>query len=314
VVKTPSVSVVVPVYNEEGCLTELHARLEAVFKSAQVPYELIFVDDGSTDSSLDAIKSISGADERCRYVSFTRNFGHEAASTAGLQRAQGDAVVLMDADLQDPPELIPTLIQKWREGYEVVYVRRGKRRGESLFKRLSAWVFYRMLNVLSEVKIPSDVGDFRLMDRKVVEAFRNLPETNRFVRGMIAWLGYRETGVDCDRPQRKRGRTKYDPFKLTYLAFDAVVSFSTSLLRLSTLTGFLVGLASLVIVVVIIVQKLFFGIPIQGYALVASGLFLLGGLILLYLGLLGEYVAKVYRQSQARPLYIVKEEIGETSL
>jgi glycosyltransferase involved in cell wall biosynthesis len=313
-VKPELVSVVLPVHNEEGSLRELHARLKTVFNNAGMTYELVFVDDGSTDNSLRIIRDIGKEDRRCRCVSFTRNFGHEAASTAGLQRARGDAVVLMDADLQDPPEIIPTLVAKWKEGYEVVYVRRRKRMGESVFKRFTAWMFYRMLNALTEIKIPADVGDFRLMDRRVVEAFRNLPETNRFVRGMIAWLGYRETGVAYDRPERRRGQTKYNPFKLTYLAFDATVSFSTSLLRLSTFTGFVVGLVSLVMVIVIVVQKLFFGIPIQGYALVASGLFFLGGLILLYLGLLGEYVAKVYRQSQARPLYIVKEEIGDTSL
>lgn len=312
--KDPLVSVVLPVFNEEGNLRELHSRLRAVFGRAEMAYEVIFVDDGSTDNSLRIIKEISREDEHCRCVSFSRNFGHEAASTAGLQRAQGDAVVLMDADLQDPPELIPTLIEKWKEGCEVVYVRRRKRTGESVFKRISAWAFYRMLNALTEVKIPADVGDFRLLDRKVVEAFRNLPETNRFVRGMIAWLGYRSTGVEYDRPERRRGKTKYDPFKLTYLAFDAMVSFSASLLRLSTITGFVVGLASLVMVLVVVVQKLFFGIPVQGYALMASGLFFLGGLILLYLGLLGEYVAKTYRQVQARPLYIVKEEIGKTPL
>ena len=312
--KPLSVSVVVPVYNEEGSLRELHARLRTVFSNAGMAYELVFVDDGSTDCSLKTIKEIGSEDEHCRCVSFTRNFGHEAASTAGLQRAQGDVVVLMDADLQDPPELIPTLVEKWKEGYEVVYVRRRKRRGETLFKRFSAWVFYRMLNALTEVKIPADVGDFRLMDRRVVEAFRNLPETNRFVRGMIAWLGYREIGVEYDRPERRQGKTKYDPFKLAYLAFDAMVSFSASLLRLSTITGFVVGLASLIMVLVVVVQKLFFGIPVQGYALMATGLFFLGGLILLYLGLLGEYVAKTYRQVQARPLYIVKEEIGKTPL
>jgi len=312
--KPQLVSVVLPVYNEEGSLRELHARLRAVFAGAEMDCELIFVDDGSTDDSLKTIKEISEEDQRCRCVSFARNFGHEAASTAGLQRAQGDVVVLMDTDLQDPPEFIPTLIEKWKEGYEVVYVRRRNRAGESVFKRLSAWVFYRILNALAEVKIPSDVGDFRLMDRKVVDAFKNLPEANRFVRGMIAWLGYQQIGVEYDRPERRKGKTKYDPYKLAYLAFDAAVSFSASLLRLSTITGFVVGFASLVMVLVVVAQKLFLGIPIKGYALMASGLFFLGGLILLYLGLLGEYVAKTYRQVQARPLYIVKEEIGKTPL
>ncbi len=309
------VSVVIPLYNEEENLRELHHRLKKIFKENQLNYEIIFVDDGSQDNSLAVIKEICRSDTKCRYVSFSRNFGHEAASTAGLERARGEVAILMDADLQDPPEFIPTLIKKWQEGYEVVYARRKKRRGESLFKQITSWLFYRLLNLFSEIKIPEDVGDFRLMDRKILEEFKKLPERNRFVRGLIAWLGYRQTSVEYERPERYKGKTKYNPFQLTYLAFDALTSFSTSLLRISTFSGFIVAFVSFLIVLIIFCQKVFFRLPIPGYALIATGLFFLGGLILIYLGLVGEYIAKIHRQVQERPLYIVKEEKdGEDSL
>lgn len=304
-------SVVVPLHNEEENVRELYTRVGKTLHDIGVEYELILVDDGSEDRSLEIVRELARADRHVRYVSFSRNFGHEAASTAGLERARGDVVVLMDADLQDPPEFIPELLAKWRAGYEVVYARRKKRQGESRFKRGTSWLFYRLLNRLSDVRIPEDVGDFRLMDRRAVEAFKGMPERSRFIRGMIAWVGFRQIAVEYDRPERLKGMTNYSPAKLTYLAVDAMVSFSTALLRFSTIAGLVAGVVSLVMVLVILVQKVFHGIAIPGYALMTAGLFFIGGAILLSLGILGEYVGKIYRQVQARPLFVVREETGD---
>lgn len=301
-------SVVVPAYNEQDNLEPLHARLTRVLASTGADYEIIFVDDGSHDATLEVVRKLAGGDAHVRYVSLARNFGHEAASTAGLDRTGGDVVVLMDADLQDPPELIPELIEKWRQGYDVVYAQRRRRAGESVLKRLTAWAFYRTLNAVTPTPIPADTGDFRLMDRRVVAQFRRMRETNRFVRGMVAWVGHRQTAVQFDRPARHAGQAKYNVIKLILLSLDAAMGFSTHPLRLATLLGLLTTAGALIAGLAVVIHKLFFGLAVEGYALLAAGIFFLGGVQMLLLGILGEYTGRIYTQVQQRPLYVVKEQ------
>lgn len=300
-------SVIVPVYNEEGNLALLAERLDHTLAGCATPYELIFVDDGSSDTSLSIMKALAAADPRIRYASFSRNFGHEAASSCGFAMVRGHAAVLMDADLQDPPELIPQMLELWRQGSEVVVARRRQRQDESAFKRASANLFYRLMNRLSEVDVPLDVGDFRLVDRKVVDAFNRFPERNRFVRGLFAWAGFRQTSLDYDRPGRHAGDTKYGTRKLVLLSLDALFSCTLVPLRVITLFGGLVTLASCLLIVTIVVQKLLGLIEIDGYALLSTGLFFLGGTILVFLGVIGEYVGKTFQEVQGRPLYLVRE-------
>jgi glycosyltransferase involved in cell wall biosynthesis len=307
-------SVVVPCYNEEGNLAELHRRLAAVLPTTADDWELILVDDGSTDGTLAAMRRLSAADPHVRYVSFSRNFGHEAASTAGLDRADGDCVVLMDADLQDPPEVIPDLVAQWRAGYEEVHAVRRRRHGTGPLKRATAFLFYRLINTLSEVPLPPDTGDFRLMDRRVVADFRRCRERARFVRGLVSWVGYRQGRIVYDRPARQAGETKYHFRNLFPLAMDVVIGFSTRPLHLASHLGLLVTLASFIIAVVVVVQQLFFGHRIPGYTLSTAGLFFLGGVQMLLLGIIGEYLGRVYRQVQERPLYLVREEGGAAAL
>lgn len=301
-------SIVVPVYNEEGSIRELHQRLKSVLSLIPIEYEIIIVDDGSTDNSFEKIKELSFLDSKVYYISFTRNFGHEAASTAGLDVAHGDCVILMDADLQDPPELIPGMIDLWQKGHHLVYARRRKRHGESFFKKVSAHSFYRALDLLSDIKIPIDTGDFRLMDRAVVGDFKKCREQNRFVRGLTAWVGYNQVAIEYDRPERYAGETKYSPFKLLFLSLDVIIGFSTVPLRIATLMGFGVTVLSIVLIFIILFQKLLFYLDIPGYAFLATGLFFLGGVQMFFLGILGEYIGKIYRQVQERPLYLVSEQ------
>lgn len=304
-------SVVIPLLNEEANLRALHARLVQVFDRLGTQGQIIFVDDGSSDSSAQIIGELAAGDARVLGVRFSRNFGHEAASTAGFDMASGDAVVLMDADLQDPPEVIEQMVPLWQAGNDIVYARRSKRAGESAYKRFTAWLFYRILQVLSDVDIPRDVGDFRLVDRKVLEAVKKCRETDRFMRGLIAWTGFKSAAVTYDRPERAGGETKYNTLKLLWLSLDAAVGFSVLPLRFASAFGFLVTLGSLLMVVILIAQKLLQQIEMPGYALLTAGLFFLGGVQMLLLGILGEYIGRIYRQIQGRPLYVVRELIGK---
>lgn len=301
------VSVVVPVYNEETCLKTLAERLFALQNHGDDRYEYIFVNDGSSDSSLEILRDLAQHNPNLMYISFSRNFGHEAATTAGLDCVRGDAVVVIDADLQDPPELIPELLEKWRQGNQIVYARRRHRKGEKASVKLTSWLFYRILNWLSDVNIPVDTGDFRLMDRCVVDEFIKCREQNRFVRGLVAWVGFKQVAVLYDRDQRYAGATKYGGFRRILLALDAVVGFSTVPLRLGLILGSIVCIFSLCAMFWIVLQKILWGIPVKGYALLTGGLFLLGGVQLLVIGLLGEYIGRIYHQSQQRPLYIIAE-------
>ena len=301
------ISVVIPVYNEEACLNALFEQLSSLEQPGQDRYEFIFVDDGSTDGSREIIQDLANRNENVKQILFSRNFGHEAAVTAGLDYASGDAVVIIDADLQDPPELIPEMIDKWRKGYQIVYAQRRSRKGERISKRLSAWLFYRIIQWLSPIYIPADTGDFRLVDRRVVREFRRCREQNRFVRGLISWTGFKQAPVLFDRRPRYGGRTKYDFFRLLLLAVDVVVGFSNVPLRIGMFLGFLTCTFSFLVALWIVFNKLVFDIPIEGYALLATGVFFLGGAQLLIIGLLGEYIGRIYRQVQGRPLYVVAD-------
>lgn len=310
------VSVVVPMLNEEGNLPELYRRLVSTFEKLHETLgcerRLIFVDDGSTDRTAKLIAELAAADATVIGLRLSRNFGHEAASTAGLDAAaelNSAATVLMDADLQDPPELIEELMARWKEGYQIVYAVRRQRHGESAFKKACAWLFYRVLNWISDVKIPLDTGDFRLVDAKVLEAVRLCREQDRFVRGLVVWTGFNSIAVPYDRPARFAGETNYRFWKLLFLSLDAAVGFSITPLRFASALGFLVMILSLLMAMFIVIQKLVVGIHVQGYALLTSGLFFLGGVQMLLLGILGEYIGRIYRQTQGRPLYLVSERI-----
>lgn len=305
-------SVVVPVFNEEENLPELYRRLSEVLPRVVGSWEILFVDDGSRDRSWEIIRGLAEADPRVRGLRFSRNFGHQMAFAAGLDHARGDAVVIMDADLQDPPELIPQLLGKHREGSEVVYAVRIARHGETYFKKLTAKLFYRLLARITSVHIPLDTGDFRLMGRRAVEAFRRLPERHRFTRGLVAWLGFSQTGVPYERAPRHAGVTKYPLRKMLRFAVDAITSFSHVPLQLATWLGFVVSAFAFVYILVVIALK-FAGISWPGYTSIMAAILFLGGVQLVMVGLLGEYVGRIYDEVKRRPLYLVAEEVGKAS-
>lgn len=303
----PTFSIIAPVFNEKDCLDALYARVKEVMDTTGESWELIIVDDGSRDGSTEIIRKLGEADAKVRPVIFARNFGHQIAVTAGLDYSRGDAVVIIDADLQDPPEVILDLIAKWREGFEVVYAVRSEREGESWFKVATASLFYRLIYRITDVKIPLDTGDFRLIDRKVVNVMNTMRERHRFLRGMGAWVGFRQVGVPYKRAARMAGETKYPFKKMLKLALNAITSFSYVPLQIATFFGFLsAGLAILAIPVVIIMRAIgsqaFFG---QASTLIA--VLFLGGVQLLSLGIVGEYIGRIYDEVKGRPLYIVSQ-------
>jgi len=300
-------SIVAPIYNERDNIPELHRRISDVMKSTRGSWELLLVDDGSTDGSTDMILELAKKDKHVHPVIFARNFGHQIAITAGWDYARGEAVVIIDADLQDPPELILEMIKKWEEGYEVVYAVRAEREGESWFKLWTASLFYRIIYRITDVKIPLDTGDFRLMDRKVVDVLKSMRERHRFPRGMSAWVGFKQVGVEYKRAPRVAGETKYPFRKMFRLAINAVTSFSYFPLQVATLFGFVsAGFAILAIPVVIYLRasgsQAFFG---QATTLIA--VLFLGGVQLISLGILGEYIGRLYDEAKGRPLYIVRQ-------
>jgi dolichol-phosphate mannosyltransferase len=303
----PTYSIIAPVYNEKDCLDALYARVKEVMDTTGEPWELIIVDDGSHDGSTEIIRKLGETDPRVRPVIFARNFGHQIAVTAGLDYSRGDAVVIIDADLQDPPEVILDLIAKWHEGFEVVYAVRSEREGESWFKVTTASIFYRLIYRITDVKIPLDTGDFRLIDRKVVNVMNTMRERHRFLRGMGAWVGFRQIGVPYKRAARMAGETKYPFKKMLLLALNAITSFSYVPLQIATFFGFIsAGVAILAIPVVIIMRangsQAFFG---QASTLIA--VLFLGGVQLVSLGIVGEYIGRVYDEVKGRPLYIVSQ-------
>jgi polyisoprenyl-phosphate glycosyltransferase len=309
-VDAPRYSFVIPVCNEEETLPELERRLRAVLEELDGPAEVILVDDGSSDGSYELLADLSRRDPRFKVLRFTRNFGHQMAITAGLDRAAGDAVVVMDGDLQDPPELAPDLIAHWREGYEVVYAVREDRRVEAFWRRAAIGLFYRILRRLSDVDIPPDAGDFRLIDRRALDEFRRMRENNRYVRGLFAWIGFRQIGVPYRREARYAGETKYPLRKLVKLGADGVLGFSNVPLRLTMALGFLVSGSSFVLGVVAIALRIAGVGIVPGWASVVVVVSFLGGVQLIVTGTMGLYVARIYEEVKGRPLYIVRESQG----
>jgi glycosyltransferase involved in cell wall biosynthesis len=304
----PTYSIIAPIYNESQTIHELHRRISEVMESTKDDWELVLVDDGSTDGSSDIIRTIASQDNRVRPVIFARNFGHQLAVTAGLDYSRGQAVVIIDADLQDPPEVILDLIAKWSEGYEVVYAIRAEREGESWFKLLTAATFYRIIYKITDVKIPMDTGDFRLLDRKVVNVMKSMRERHRFLRGMSVWVGFKQTGVEYRRAARYAGETKYPFRKMFKFAWDAVTSFSYLPLQVATYLGFFfAGLSILAIPVVVGMRISGSQEAFAGQATTLIAVLLLGGVQLISLGILGEYIGRLYDEAKGRPLYIVTE-------
>jgi len=306
----PVYSLVIPVYNEEAVLPILLRRLDALLEALDAPAEAIFVDDGSRDSSPIVLEAKARADRRYRFIKLSRNFGHQIAITTGMERAAGEAVIVMDADLQDPPEVVLDLIAKWKEGYEVVYAERLSRAGESRFKRLTAALFYRLINALSDVEIPPNVGDFRLVDRKALDAFLAMPERDRFVRGMFAWIGFRQAVVPFHRPPRAAGETKYSLAKMVGLAANAVVSFSDAPLRVALWAG--LGVSTLAILYGLTTIALWaMGANLaRGWSSIVVLAAFLGGANMLMTGVLGVYVGRIYAEVKRRPLYVVDKAVG----
>ena len=301
-------SIIAPIYNEHESLPELYRRVCEVMERNGEPWELLLVDDGSTDGSTEMIQELAQKDAHVRPIIFARNFGHQIAITAGWDHARGDAIVIIDADLQDPPEMILELAKKWKEGYEVVYAVRAEREGETWFKKLTSAVFYRLIYRITDVKIPLDTGDFRLMDRKVVDVLKQMRERHRFPRGMSAWVGFRQVGVPYKRAARYAGSTKYPFRKMARLALNAITSFSYFPLQVATFFGFFsAGLAILAIPVVIYLRME--GRPqFTGPATTLIAVLFLGGVQLISLGILGEYVGRLYDEAKGRPLYILRSE------
>lgn len=308
----PVISILAPVYNEEPVLPELYRRVREVMEQIGEPWELVLVDDGSRDRSAEVIASLHEQDPRVRGLSFSRNFGFQIAVTAGLDHVQGDAVILADADLQDPPEVFPEMIARWREGYDVVYGVRTHREGETWFKRFTAKLFYRLIYRITEINIPLDTGDFRLMDRRVVNVLRRMPERNRFLRGMIPWLGFRQIGVPYQRKARFAGESKFSSVRqMLPFALDAITSFSYLPLQLATYLGFsLAALSGLAIVVVILLRLLGPTEPLAGQATTLVIVLFLGGVQLISLGIIGEYLGRIYDEVKGRPLYLVDQTWG----
>ena len=306
----PVFSIIAPVFNENEILPKLVARVREVMETTGETWEFVLVDDGSTDGSTDAIRAFGKEDEHIRPVIFARNFGHQLAVTAGLDYSRGQAVVIIDADLQDPPEVILNLIKKWREGYEVVYAVRAEREGESWFKLFTASLFYRIIYRITDVDIPMDTGDFRLLDRKVVDVIGQMRERHRFLRGMSAWVGFHQTGVEYKRSARYAGETKY-PFKrMLKFALDAITSFSYLPLQLATYLGFIAAGISILAIPVVVAMRLAGSQAFFGQATTLIAVLFLGGVQLISLGILGEYIGRLYDEAKGRPLYIVAEAPG----
>lgn len=304
----PTFSIIAPIYNEAGSIPELYKRIEETMDSTGDSWELILVDDGSIDNSSDLIRQFTKQDNRLRPVIFTRNFGHQIAVTAGLDYSRGKAVIIIDADLQDPPEVILEMIARWREGYEVVYAVRTGREGEGWFKKFTATLFYRVVSRITDVKIPLDAGDFRLLDRKVVTVLSQMRERHRFLRGMSVWVGFRQIGIPYKRAARFAGETKYPFNKMLRLAVNAITSFSYFPLQLATYFGFFCAGVSILAIPVVIALRLAGSQAFYGQATTLIAVLFLGGVQLISLGILGEYVGRVYDEAKGRPLYIVRED------
>jgi glycosyltransferase involved in cell wall biosynthesis len=305
-------SLVIPCYCEESNIDALCERIETVLAELGISHEIIFVDDGSTDQTLNRLLANHARNHHIKVISLARNFGKEFALTAGLDYAQGKAVIPMDADLQDPPELIPKLMEQWATGYDVVHAKRRSRQGETWFKRTTANLFYRLIGRISRVPMPENTGDFRLMDRQVVDALKQLPERTRFMKGLFAWVGYKTTWIDYDRAPRHSGKTTWNYWQLWRLAVDGITSFSMAPLKIWSYVGLLFSLAAFLYATFLVIRTLILGIDVPGYASLMVAVLFLGGIQLMGLGIIGEYLGRVYEEVKGRPLYLVRDVYGFT--
>ncbi|MFW5713120.1 MAG: glycosyltransferase family 2 protein [Brevefilum sp.] len=309
----PVFTIIAPMYNELENIPELYPRIRDVMNQTGEAWEFILVDDGSTDGTTDAIRELAAKDKRVRSVIFARNFGHQIAVSAGIDYSRGDAVVIIDADLQDPPEVIHDLIAKWREGFEVVYAVREEREGESWFKKTTAALFYRLIHSITNVEIPLDTGDFRLMDKKVVTVMKSMREKHRFLRGMSAWVGFKQVGVQYKRKPRYAGKSKYPLNKMIRFALNAITSFSYFPLQMATYLGFIAAGLSVIAIPVVAILRLITGTALVGQATTLIIVLFLGGVQLISLGIIGEYIGRIYDETKDRPLYVVAEAPDENS-
>lgn len=304
----PGISVVLPVFNEEKGIAEVYRRVKDVLSGMALSHEIIFVNDGSRDRSWSSILELTRQDPAVKAVNLSRNFGHQIAITAGVDMSAGETVVIMDSDLQDPPELIPTLYEQYKAGFDVVYAQRRTRDGETWFKKMTATVFYRLIRRMTTIDIPLDTGDFRLMSRRVVDDFKRLQEQSRFVRGLVTWVGYNQTPVLYDRDRRYGGETKYPLGKMLKFAFDGITGFSSQPLRLASHAGLFFAAASIALMVALTIYKLIGGSGlVPGWTSLAVAVLFLGGLQLLAIGILGEYIGRIYEEAKRRPLYLIKD-------
>jgi glycosyltransferase involved in cell wall biosynthesis len=301
-------SIIVPFYNEEETVSLFFDAITPVMKALKMPYEILCIDDGSHDQTLPKLKEIAQQREGIRVVSFSRNFGKEVALAAGFDHARGDAIIIIDSDLQDPPAVIPELVATWQQGYDVVYGIRKKRDGDSFFKRLTAGWFYKLYNKLGSIHIPENAGDFRLLDRKVVNVLKQIPERTRFTKGLYSWAGFRQTGIYFDRPERVAGTTKWNFWKLWNFALDGITSFSTVPLRIWLYVGIAVSALGFGYGAFLVTKTLIEGVDVPGYASLMVAILFFGGLQMMTLGVIGEYLGRIYKEVKGRPLYIVKEE------
>ena len=302
------ISILIPAYNEQDVLRHLYERLHKLAgETANYDFEFLFVNDGSRDKTLEIIKSYATKDHRVSYVNLSRNFGKETAMIAGLDHVTGDATVIIDADLQDPPELIPQMIKYWEEGYDDVYAQRASRAGETWLKKITSSLFYKTLQKSTHIPIQQDTGDFRLLDKRCVEALRQLRESQRYTKGMFSWIGYKKKEISYDRDPRAAGETKWNYFKLLDLAVEGIVSFTTAPLRISTFVGILTSIFAFIYILYLVIRTLFFGSDLAGYPSMMAIILFLGGVQLLSLGIIGEYIARIFNETKNRPLYFVEE-------
>lgn len=305
------ISIVVPCYNEELVVGELHARLRSTLMTlSNFDFEILFVDDGSSDSTREIIRNLVGIDSEVKLITLSRNFGHQFAVSAGIDHSSGDAIVLIDADLQDPPEVIPEMVEKWTKGADVVYGVRTKRKGESVLKKITAKYFYKLLRLLSGTEIPADTGDFRLISRRVADVLKEMPERDRFIRGMVSWAGFNQIGLPYERDARFAGKTKYSMGKMIKFASDAIFSFSIVPLKLAILLGVATSLLAFAGIVYAMYARLFTDQWVEGWTFTIMAILFMGGVQLVTIGILGEYLGRLYLSSKARPLYLVKETLG----
>jgi len=303
----PIISVVIPILNEADNIRELHTRLDATFNGMGADYEIIFIDDGSTDNSLSEIKRLSTSDKRAKFISFTRNFGHQIAIHAGIEHCIGDLIVIMDGDLQDPPEMIPSMVKKLGENYEVVYATRKERKEESFLKRLTASVYYRLINRLSDTRIPVDTGDFRIITSAVAEQLKLMKDHHKFIRGEVSWTGFKQASMEYDREGRKSGKSNFSYRKMLSFAIDGITGYSNAPLKFATVSGILLSTVSFLLIIFVLLRKLIFHEAISGWSSILLAVLFLGGIQLLGIGILGEYISRINEQTRHRPMYIIRE-------